>query len=221
MEKIAELLIKLENYESAKSIFNHIEILEKVNELLVDKNKAASEEDYELAMKLRDQINKHKESLLSEKDIADFFSSNSSRQISLRNIVNQVIYRVDDCFAKYFARTFIEKYTRIDFKNFQAKIRIKHEITIKAIILLKITKIGLERFRNNWDQLVSFLLKEVNQNLLILNEIQRQDSAVVDAMKQEPKMIVFIKGIKWLNQILTNMHGTVELLHYIDDTPGK
>ena len=86
---------------------------------------------------------------------------------------------------------------------------------------MKITKIGLERFRNNWDQLVSFLLKEVNQNLVILNEIQRQDPTVVDAMKQESKLIVFIKGIKWLNQILTNMHGTVGLLHYIDDTPGK
>ena len=54
MKKIAEQSIKLENCENAKSIFNHIEILDKVNELLVDKKKAASEEDYELAMKLRD-----------------------------------------------------------------------------------------------------------------------------------------------------------------------
>ena len=221
MENIAEKLIKLENYENAKSIWNHIEILDKVNQLLVDKNKAASEEDYELAMKLRDQINQQKASMLSEKVVADFFSSSTNKQISLKNIVNQVIYRVDDCFAKYFAKSFIEKYNRIDFKDFEAKIRVKHEITIKALVLLKITKIGLERFRNNCDQLVSFLVKEVTENLSILNEIKRQDPAVLEAMKQEGKFIVFIKGIKSLNQILRNMHYTVELLHHIDDTPGK
>ena len=37
MENIAEKLIKLENYENAKSVWNHIEILDKVNQLLVDK----------------------------------------------------------------------------------------------------------------------------------------------------------------------------------------
>lgn len=38
---------------------------------------------------------------------------------------------------------------------------------------------------------------------------------------QEPKFNIFVKGLKSLNQILMNMHSTVELLNLVDDTPGK
>lgn len=50
----------------------------------------------------------------------------------------------------------------------------------------------------------------------ILSELKTQDQDVLDALKEEEKFSVFIKGIKALYQILTNMHESANILNLID-----
>lgn len=171
---IADELIKLEKYTAAKMIEAHIKNIDEVKKLLQDKAKAASEEKYELAMQLRDEINTLKSQLMTVPEILALFSdeSETKHQPTLRHIINQVIYRVDDSFATYFVNEFIEKYERIDSQDYISKIKIKHQTAVKALALLKISKIGLNEFKSNCEELVPLLVKEIEENLLLLNEIK-------------------------------------------------
>jgi protein-arginine kinase activator protein McsA len=69
MERVAEILIKQENYEGARKVWDHIEVVGQVIQAENDKKKAAQDEQYELAMRLRDDINALKEKLLDENQI--------------------------------------------------------------------------------------------------------------------------------------------------------
>jgi len=150
MKKTAEALIRLENYEGAQKIWDHIDIVDKVIQAGEDKKKAASEEQYELAMKLRDDINNYKEQLMDAVQISDLFNSESTRHnLTMKNLLNQVLYRVEDSFAQYYIPKFTQKYQSIDERDFDSKVCLKNEAMIEALILLKISKIGLDEYKLN------------------------------------------------------------------------
>lgn len=217
MGQLADQLIKMENYEGAKRIWKHVDVLDEMKTALAEKKKAASEEKYELAMKYRDEINQLKEDMLSESDVVELFEHNhTSKQLTLKNMLNQVLYRVDDSTAKYFIDKTLEKYDKIDSRDFDKKIECKRDAMIEALILLKVSKVGLEKYTKNCEELVPFLLKEISENLTILNEMKTQEEDVIDALKEEEKFTTFLKGIKALFQIMSNLHKSVELLDMID-----
>lgn len=217
MKKVADALVKQENYDEAQKIWTHIDLIDKVNKALADKQKAAAEEKYELAMKLRDDANSYKEQMLNEKQIVALFNApHPHKQPTLKNLLNQVLYRIDDSLAEYFVPKYLEKVQKIDDRDFEAKVELKKEAMLEALILLKVTHIGIDEYKLNCDEVVPFVLKEVQENLLILNELKTQEEEVLDALKEEEKFTTFLKGIKALYQIITNMRESAELLDLID-----
>lgn len=61
-----------------------------------------------------------------------------------------------------------------------------------------------------------FIIKEISGNLTILNELTTQEVEVLDLLKEEEKFTTFLKGIKALFQIATNLSDSIELLDLID-----
>jgi hypothetical protein len=217
MTKVAEEMIKMENYTGAQKIWDHVDLINKVQKILDDKKQAAADEKYELAMKLRDEASELQNKMLNEQQIADLLNAkNTDSQPTLKFLLNQVLYRIDDSMAKYFVPKHLEKYQSIDDRDFDRKILLKKDIMVEALTLLKVTKIGLDQFKLNCDEVVPLIVKEIEENLLLLNELKTQDQDVLDALKEEEKFGVFLKGIKALYQILTNMHDTTQILDFID-----
>lgn len=217
MTKVAEEMIQMENYTGAQKIWDHIDLIHKVKKILDDKKQAAADEKYELAMQLRDEAAQIQDKMLNEQQISDLLNSKASNsQPTLKFLLNQVLYRVDDAMAQYFVPKYIEKYQNIDARDFDRKISLKKEIMIEALTLLKVAKIGIEQYKLNWDGVILFIVNEVRDNLKILNELKTEDQEVLDALKEEEKFSVFIKGIKALYQILTNMHESTNILNRVD-----
>ena len=93
---------------------------------------------------------------------------------------------------------------------------LKKEVMIESLIFLKISKISIEKFKQNCDELVPFLINEIESNLLLLNEIKCLNPEVIEELKKEDKFTVFIKGIKVLYQIVFNMHTCLNLIGNVD-----
>lgn len=150
MTKVAEEMIQVENYTGAQKIWGHIDLIHKVKKILDDKKKAAADEKYELAMQLRDEAAQLQDKMLNEQQISDLLNSKeSSSQPTLKFLLNQILYRVDDAMAQYFVPKYIEKYQNIDDRDFDRKISLKKEIMLEALTLLKVTKIGTEQYKLN------------------------------------------------------------------------
>lgn len=200
MKKIAESLANYENYEGAQRLWDHIDAIDKI------KNSNPSE------------TKNLKAKMLNEQQIVDLLSSLQQvhKQPTLRFVVNQVLYRVDDAVAQHFVSKFIERYQKIDDRDYDQKINLKKRIMIEGLILLKVNKIGIEEYKYNWDELVPFIIREIEENLILLNELKTQEEDILDALKAEEKFNVFLKGVKALFQILTNIHESVELMEPID-----
>ena len=217
LESAIKQLIKQENYSGAEKIWKHIDIIDKIGKVLEDKKKAAAQEQYEQAMKLRDEADKMKEDMLNEKEIMELLNSEDTHHHpTLKFLINQVLYRVDDCSAEYFVNKFLNKLESIEERDFESKLELKKDVMLEALVLLKISKIGIDEYKTNCDELVPFLVREIEENLLILNELKDQDQEVLDALKDEEKFLTFLKGIKALYQILINMQESAEILDLID-----
>lgn len=83
-----------------------------------------------------------------------------------------MIYRVDDAFAKYFVKKVLDEYKSIGERDYDKKIEFKKEVMIESLLLLKVTKIGIKEYKNNCDVLVPFLVKEIEENFNILNDMK-------------------------------------------------
>lgn len=97
MQQVSGTLIKIENYEGAKKVIEHINLLALIQKYTADKNKAAAEEQYEVAKTLRDEIINLKSKLLTPAAVLSFVNANNDhKQPTLKSLLNQVVYRVDD-----------------------------------------------------------------------------------------------------------------------------
>lgn len=217
MQQVSDTLIKLENYEGAKKVLEHINIITLIQKHTVDKNKAAAEEQYEVAKSLRDEIINLKAKLIIPETVLEFVNvNNDHKQPTLKSLLNQVVYRVDDWIAKYFIPKVLENYNSISDKDFDRKIQFKKEVMIDSLVFLKISKIKIENYKRNCDEFVPFLIKEIESNLVILKEIKSLEPDVIIALKQEDKFNVFLKGLKVLYQITSNIHTSLCLIDKVD-----
>ena len=123
MKQVSDTVIKLENYEGAMKIIDHINTIQKIEKNTIEKNKAAAEEQYEVAKSLRDEIISLREKLIKPETILSFVNvNNDHKQPTLKSLLNQVLYRVDDWIAKYFIPKVIERFNSIGEQDFDRKI---------------------------------------------------------------------------------------------------
>ena len=168
-------------------------------------------------MKLRDEAKQLKKKMLNEEQIINLFSDNSSHHgPTLRFLINQVIYKVDDSMAQYFVPKFIEKLQKIDERDYTHKLSLKKDVMLESLILLKITKIGIDEYKINFEEISRLLTKEIEENLVILNDLKTQEQEVLDSLMEEEKFLIFLTGIKALYQIFSNMHESSEILDLVD-----
>ena len=227
IHKIADALIKLENYDGANKLYEHIELLSKLQSLSDEKSKAVAEEQYDIAKALKNEISDLKRQLMNPDTMIDLIHCNTeNKHLTLRNILELVIQRVDDPFALYFVPYAIEKYNRIEHPNFQrkteiqsessssanSKIKFKTEIMIESLVLFKISVIGLDCYKRNLELLVPFLLKEIEENYISLKAMKNFGEEVLDIIREDQKFTVFLKGIKALYQVAFNTETSLEII---------
>ena len=231
MKKIADMLIKHENYDGANKIYDHIEILSKIQKLSEEKNVAVSEEQYDTAKILKNEITELRLQLMSPEAVMDVYNtSTDDKHLTLRSILELIIKRLDEPFSVYFIPNVIERYNKFEDINIQQlkressverkahtnpKIQFKAEVMIQSLVLFKISAVGLENYKKNWELIVPFLLKEIEENNRALSEMKNYGEDALDIIREDQKFTVFLKGIKALYQVVTNIHTSLDQISKI------
>jgi hypothetical protein len=78
-----------------------------------------------------------------------FSSENARQKLTMKKLINQVLYRVDDSTAQFFVTKYLERYQNVDDKDFERRISLKKDAMIEALTLLKVTKIGIDEYKQN------------------------------------------------------------------------